>query len=250
MAGQRDRMALIYGPQALERLRRCRVAVFGLGGVGGYVVEALARSGVGALDLIDDDRVALTNLNRQIIALRGTLGQEKTQAMAARVREIDPEITLRVHNTFFLPETQEEFAFLEYDYVVDAIDTVTGKLALAERCSRAGVPLLSAMGAGNRIDPTAIRVSDISKTSVDPLARVMRKELKKRGIARLQVAWSTEAPIRPLELGTQPDGAGHGKRQTPGSTAFVPAAMGLAIAAQVVRELTAFDPGERRTGMS
>lgn len=249
MVDQYSRTGLIFGPQAMEKLRRSRVAVFGIGGVGGYVVEALARSGVGHLDLIDDDQVCLTNLNRQIIATRTTLGQDKVEAAAARVRDIDPEIVLTLHKTFFLPETADQFEFDQYDYVVDAIDTVSGKLALALRAQEAGVPILSAMGAGNKIDPTALRISDIAQTSVDPLARVMRKELKKRGVKKLKVCWSTEAPIRPLAGEREDDGAGHSKRETPGSNAFVPSAMGLCMAAQVVRDLTDFDPGERRVGV-
>lgn len=251
MLNQYSRTQLIFGPEAMEKLRRSRVAVFGVGGVGGYVVEALARSGVGELDLVDDDSVALSNLNRQIIATHATLGMDKVEAAAERVRSIDPSIRVNLHKTFFLPETEDQFDFTQYDYVVDAIDTVAGKLALAVKAQKAGTPIISAMGAGNKLDPTAIRVSDLSRTSVDPLARVMRKELKKRGVRKLTVAWSAEAPIEPLaDLpgDGQPDGAGHTKRQTPGSNPFVPAAMGLAMAARVVKDLTGFDPGSRRKG--
>lgn len=249
MADQYARTRLLFGSQAMETLRRSRVAVFGVGGVGSYVVEALARSGVGQLDLIDDDKVCLTNLNRQIIATRSTLGIDKVEAAAARVRDIDPGIVLTLHKTFFLPETVERFVFSQYDYVVDAIDTVAGKLALIQRAGAAGVPIISAMGAGNRVDPTALRVSDIFRTSIDPLARVMRRELKKRGVRKLKVVWSDEPPIRPLPETPENDGAGHAKRETPGSNAFVPAAMGLIIAAETVRDLTAFDPGGRRVGV-
>ena len=237
-----QRTALLLGEENIKKLRRARVIVFGLGGVGGYVVEALARSGIGALELVDDDVVSPSNLNRQILATRDTIGQPKAELAAARVRAIDPEIEVVTHRTFYLPETAEQFDFTKVDYVVDAIDTVTGKLALVERARAAGAPIISAMGAGNKLDPTALRVADISETSVCPLARTMRKELKKRGIESLKVVYSTEKPQPggPAETGDPADAARGGvssRRATPGSAVFVPAAMGLAIAAEVVRNL-------------
>ena len=237
-----QRTELLLGAKALERLGRARVAVFGLGGVGGYVAEALARSGIGALELIDDDVVSESNINRQILATRETIGQPKAEVAARRVRAIDPEIEVTARRVFFLPETAAQFDFKSYDYVVDAIDTVTGKLALAEHAKAAGVPIISAMGAGNKTDPTMLRVADISETSVCPLARTMRKELKKRGIEHLKVVYSTEPP-RPGGPAEEDDPADRGRagsssrRATPGSAVFVPAAMGLAIASEVVREL-------------
>ena len=239
-----SRTALIYGPEAMEKLARSHVIVFGVGGVGGYVVEALARSGVGALDLVDNDTVALTNLNRQIIATRETLGQYKVDVAEARIRAINPDCRVRTYKTFYLPQTEGAFDLGRYDYVVDAIDTVSGKLALAVNAQAAGTPIISAMGAGNKIDPSALEVTDISRTAVDPLARVMRKELKKRGVKRLKVVCSREAPIRPLCSDEPTD-----RRELPGSNAFVPAAAGLLIAAEVVKDLTRFDPGSRRVGI-
>jgi tRNA A37 threonylcarbamoyladenosine dehydratase len=236
MLNQFSRTQLLLGPEAMEHLAECRVAVFGIGGVGGYTVEALVRSGVGALDLIDNDEVSLTNLNRQLIATRKTLGRPKVDVARERILDINPECRVTVHRVFYLPETKDQFDFSSYDYVVDAIDTVTGKLALIEQAKAAGTPIISAMGAGNKLDPTALRVADIEQTSVCPLARVMRRELRKRGIAHLKVAWSTEPPAPALgEL--SPEDAAHPRRSIPGSTAFVPPAMGLAIAAEVVRTL-------------
>ena len=228
-----SRTELLLGKASIERLASCRVAVFGVGGVGGYVVEALARSGIGALDLIDNDTVALSNINRQIIATHDTVGMLKTEAAAARVRSIDPDCTVRIHNTFFLPETASEFDFLQFDYVVDAIDTVSGKIGLAAAAKQAGVPIISAMGAGNKLDPTAFRVADIYSTSVCPLARVMRRELKKHGVDSLKVVYSEEEPIRPIC--DKP--AGSGEKPVPGSTAFVPPVVGLIIAGEVVKDL-------------
>ena len=228
-------MELLAGREAVERLAQARVAVFGVGGVGGYAVEALARSGIGALDLIDSDRVSLTNLNRQILALHSTLGQYKVEVAGARVLDINPAVSLRTYITFFTPQTADLFNFAQYDYVVDAIDTVSGKLELAERSWRAGTPIISCMGAGNKLDPTALEVADIYETSVCPLARVMRKELKKRGIPKLKVVYSREPPGAPQctipieELGQ--------RRQLPGSSAFVPAVAGLIAAGEVVRDL-------------
>ncbi|MCC8356401.1 MAG: tRNA threonylcarbamoyladenosine dehydratase [Oscillospiraceae bacterium] len=257
MLDQFSRTQLIFGKPAMERLTASRVAVFGIGGVGGYTVEALARSGVGALDLIDDDRVCLTNLNRQIFATRKTIGQYKVDVAAARVGEINPDAVVRTYKTFFTPETAGAFDFSAYDYLVDAIDTVSGKIALAECAQRAGTPIISSMGAGNKVDPTAFQVADIYETSVCPLARVMRHELRKRGVKRLKVVYSQEKPIPPLEdeeiscryhcvcpPGTVRKCAE--RRQVPGSNAFVPSVVGLIIAGEVVKDLTRFDPSRRQ----
>ncbi len=219
----------------MAKLRASRVAVFGIGGVGGYVVEALARSGIGALELVDSDTVAKTNLNRQIIATTETIGMNKTEAAMARVLSINPECRVTVKNIFFLPETAEEFCFSQYDYVVDAIDTVSGKIQLVLAADKAGAPIISAMGAGNKLDPTAFRVADIYKTSVCPLARVMRQELKKRGVKKLKVVYSPEEPVKPKgNSGEEPP---EGKRSIPGSCAFVPPVMGLIIAGEVIKDL-------------
>ena len=236
MGNEFARTRLLLGAEALDRLAACRVAVFGVGGVGGYVVEALARSGIGALDLIDNDTVAESNLNRQIIALHSTIGQYKVDVAAARVRDINPDCRVTAHRVFFLPETQAQFDFSAYDYVVDAIDTVKGKLALVEQARSAGVPIICSMGAGNKLDPTAFRVADIYETSVCPLARVMRTECRRRGIDRLKVVYSTEPPLRPLEKADEP---GSPRRATPGSVAFVPSAAGLVLASEVIRDLIA-----------
>jgi len=233
MLDQFSRTRMLLGAAALERLSRARVAVFGLGGVGSWAVEALARSGVGALDLIDDDRVCLTNLNRQIIATHETLGAYKTDAAAARVRAIHPDCTVRTHRTFILPETVSSFDFTQYDYVVDAIDTVAGKLAIVMAAQAAGVPVISALGTGNKLDPARLELADICETSVCPLARVMRRELRRRGVMHLRVVYSREEPLRPLE----PAEDGDERRAVPGSTAFVPPAAGLMIAGEVVRHL-------------
>ena len=229
--GQFDRTVMLIGEEALEKLKNSRVAVFGVGGVGGYVVEALARCGVGKLVLIDNDKVDITNLNRQVIALHSTLGKYKVDAAAERVKDISPETEVEVRRCFFLPENAEGFDFAEYDYVVDAIDTVTAKLAIVECCKAAGTPVISAMGAGNKLDPTAFTVTDIYKTQMDPLARVMRRELRKRGIESLKVCYSTEPAIK-----VESEGQGS-RRSTPGSIAFVPAAAGLTVAAEVVKDL-------------
>ena len=235
MDGAFARTALLLGQEGMEHLARARVAVFGVGGVGGHVVEALARSGVGALDLIDNDQVCLSNLNRQIIATRATLDQYKVDAARDRVASINPDAQVRVYRTFYTPETAGQFDFTQYDYVVDAIDTVTGKLALVMQAQQAGVPIISSMGAGNKLDPTAFRVADIYQTSVCPLARVMRTELRRRGVKHLKVVYSTEPPLIPLPV---PPGEQTSRRQTPGSTAFVPAVAGLIIAGEVIRDLT------------
>ena len=232
----------------MGRLESSHVAVFGIGGVGGYVVEALARSGIGAIDLIDDDKVCLTNINRQIIATRKTIGKYKVDVAAERVHDINPDCKVRAFKTFFLPETEDQFDFNEYDYVVDAIDTVTGKLAIIEKAKRAGVPVISSMGAGNKVNPSMFEVADIYQTSVCPLAKVMRHECKKRGIDSLKVVYSKEKPIRPLEdmsisCRTNcicPPGTARKctqRRDIPGSTAFVPSVVGLIIAGEVINDL-------------
>ena len=255
MSEQFIRTEMIFGSEGMERLRRARVAVFGVGGVGGHVVEALARSGVGTLDLIDNDTVCLSNINRQIIATHKTLGQYKVDAAAERVREINPEAVVNTYRTFYLPETADQFDFTQYDYVVDAIDTVSGKLMLAEQAAAAGTPIISSMGAGNKVDPTAFEVADIYETSVCPLARVMRRELKKRGIKKLKVVYSREEALTPLEVEcaeaaaqtlpeerseTAGDTKAAARRQTPGSNAFVPSVAGLIIAGEVIKDLTGF----------
>lgn len=251
MLNQYSRTQLIFGAEAMEKLRNSRVAVFGIGGVGGYTVEALARSGVGELDLIDDDKVCLTNINRQIIATQKTVGQYKVDVAAERVHDIDPNIVVNTYKTFYTPETAEQFDFTKYDYVVDAIDTVTGKIALVMNAKKAKTPIICSMGAGNKVDPTAFEVTDIFKTSVDPLARVMRIELKKRGIRKLKVVYSKEVPLTPVDdmaisCKTHcicPPGTARKctqRRQVPGSNAFVPSVVGLIIAGEVIKDLTGF----------
>lgn len=228
-----SRTELIFGTEALEKLACSHVAIFGIGGVGGYVVEALARSGVGRLDLIDSDTVDVTNLNRQIVATTKTIGQYKVDVAAKRVAAINPDCNVTVHKTFFLPETANRFDFDQYDYVVDAIDTVTGKIGLVLACQAAGVPVISAMGAGNKVDPTAFEVADIYKTSVCPLAHVMRKELRKRGVKHLKVVYSKEKPVVPMNADN---------KRIPGSTSFVPPVVGLIIAGEVVKDLISYAP--------
>lgn len=234
-----SRTEFLLGKDGVEKLHRCRVAVFGLGGVGGYVVEALARSGIGALDLIDHDTVSLTNLNRQILATRNTVGLPKAEVAAERVKAIDPEIQVNALSAFFHPDTAQQFHFEDYDYVVDAIDTVTGKLALITAAKAANTPIICAMGAGNKLDPTAFRVADIYATSVCPLARIMRKECRKRGIDQLKVVYSEEEPI---VCTLPPDDPAwtelpEGRNALPGSCAFVPSVMGLIIAGEVIKDL-------------
>lgn len=231
---QFSRTERLLGAQAMEALASARVAVFGIGGVGGYVVEALARSGVGALDLIDSDTVALSNLNRQIVALHSTVGQNKAEAMARRVADINPDARVRVYPIFYLPETADQFDFTAYDYVVDAIDTVAGKMELVRRAREAGVPIICSMGAGNKMDPTAFRVTDIHKTAVCPLAKVMRGLCRKEGIKHLKVVYSEEIPMTPAP----PEEGTVGGKIPPASVIFAPAAAGLAIAAEVVKDLT------------
>lgn len=232
----------------MQKLEHARVAVFGVGGVGGFATEALIRSGIGVIDLIDDDKICLTNLNRQIIATRKTVGQYKADVMKERILEINPNAVVNVHKCFFLPETKDEFDFTQYSYVIDAVDTVTAKIQLVLEAKDAGVPIISSMGAGNKLDPTGFQVADIYETSVCPLAKVMRRELKKRNIDHLKVVYSKEKPIRPIEdmsisCRTHcicPPGAKHKcteRRDIPGSTAFVPSVVGLIIAGEVIRDL-------------
>ena len=247
MLTQFSRTELLLGKVGMEKLAGARVAVFGIGGVGGYVCEALVRSGVGAFDLIDDDKVCLTNINRQIIATRKTVGKYKVDVMQERMQEINPDVKVQVHKCFFLPENAAEFPFSEYDYVVDAVDTVTAKLELIMKAKEAGVPIISSMGAGNKLDASQFKVADIYQTRVCPLAKVMRRELKKRGVEKLKVVYSEEMPTRPVEdmaisCRTNcicPPGAKHKcteRRDIPGSVAFVPSVVGLIIAGEVVKD--------------
>ena len=239
MTNQFSRTELLLGKEAMERLAECRVAVFGIGGVGGYVCEALARSGVGAFDLIDDDKVCLSNINRQIIATGKTVGQYKVDVMKERILDINPEAEVNTYKCFFLPENSSDFPFDKYDYVVDAIDTVTAKIELVMQCQKSGVTIMSSMGAGNKLDPTQFRVADIYKTQMDPLAKVMRRELKKRGIKKLKVVYSEEEPIQPKATNhEETDGHSASRRAIPGSTAFVPSVAGLIIAGEVIKDLT------------
>lgn len=249
MLNKFSRTELLFGKEAMEALKAARVAVFGIGGVGGYTVEALARSGVGALDIIDDDKVCLTNINRQIYATLKTVGRYKVDVAAERIAEINPDCKVTAYKTFYMPATQGEFDFTQYDYIVDAIDTVTGKITIIENAAKCGTPVISSMGAGNKIDPTAFEVADIYKTSVCPLAKVMRRELKKRGIRNLKVVYSKEEPLKPVDdLETScrqhcvcPAGTVRkctARRDIPGSTAFVPSVVGLIIAGEVVKDLT------------
>lgn len=232
------RTALITGEKAVEKLSQSTVAIFGIGGVGGYVAEALARAGVGKFVLVDNDRVAPSNINRQIIALHSTVGRLKTEVMKERILDINPLAEVRRIDAFYLPENADEFDFSEYSYAVDAVDTVTAKIDIVMRAQAAGVPVISCMGAGNKLDPTAFRVADIFSTSVCPLARVMRSELKKRGVKALKVVYSTEKPLSPvLPEGTQPDPASAHRRQTPGSISFVPSVAGLIAAGEVIKDL-------------
>lgn len=231
-----SRTRLLLGGDAMEKLKNSRVAVFGIGGVGGHAAEALVRSGIGSLDIIDSDTVSETNINRQLFALRSTVGKYKVDAAKERFADINPELNLRCFKTFYTPETADQFDFAQYDYVVDAIDTVTGKIELAVNGDKFGVPVISSMGAGNKLDASAFKVADIYKTSVCPLAKVMRRELKKRGIKKLKVVYSEEMPLTPLDSQEE---LPQGRRQIPGSTAFVPSVVGLIIAGEVIRDLTA-----------
>lgn len=235
MIHQFSRTQILFGAEAMEKLYHVRVAVFGIGGVGGHVVEALVRSGVKEFDLIDNDTVSLTNINRQIIATHKTIGEYKVDVMKDRILEINPDAVVHVHKCFFLPENAEEFHFEDYDYVVDAVDTVTAKIALVMKCQECGTPIISSMGAGNKLDPTQFRVADVYKTKVCPLAKVMRHELKKRGIKKLKVVYSEEQALQPVEVSEEEIQ----KRTIPGSTAFVPSVAGLIIAGEVIKDLTA-----------
>lgn len=248
MLTQFSRTELLLGKEGMERLKNARVAVFGVGGVGGYVCEALVRSGVGSFDLIDDDKVCLTNLNRQIIATRSTVGKYKVDVMKERMLDINPNVQVETYKCFFLPENADDFPFAEYDYVVDAVDTVTAKIELVMKCQSMGVPIISSMGAGNKLDASAFQVADIYKTKMCPLAKVMRRELKKRGVKKLKVVYSEEKPTRPIEdmaisCRTHcicPPGAAHKcteRRDIPGSVAFVPSVAGLIVAGEVVKDL-------------
>ena len=236
MDPQFSRTEILLGSDAMEKLQNARVAIFGIGGVGGYTAEALARSGVGALDLIDPDDVSLTNINRQLFATHSTVGKYKVDVAAARLKDISPALRIATHKVFYTPETADQFDFSQYDYIVDAIDTVTGKLCLAERAFAAGTPIISCMGAGNKLNGTAFQVTDISKTTICPLARVMRKELKKRGISHMKVVYSTEEAIKPV--GAEEEAAAIGKRQIPGSMSYIPGIAGLLLAGEVIRDLT------------
>ena len=229
------RTGMLLGAESLERLRKARVAVFGIGGVGGYTVEALARSGVGQLDLIDNDTVSVSNINRQILATHSTVGMPKVEAAKARILDINPGCVVRTHRIFYTPETADQFDFTQYDYIVDAIDTVTGKLQLVQRAVEAGTPIICCMGTGNKLDASAFQVADISKTSMCPLARIMRKELSKRGIKHLKVVYSQEEALTPT--GWEEEAALLGKRQIPGSVAFVPGAAGLILAGEVIKDI-------------
>ena len=248
MLTQFSRTELLFGNEAMDKLAGSKVAVFGIGGVGGYVCEALVRSGVGAFDLIDDDKVCLTNLNRQIIATRSTVGKYKTDVMRDRMLDINPNVEVEVHKCFFLPENADDFPWDSYDYVVDAVDTVTAKIALVMKCKEKNIPIISSMGAGNKLDGSQFKVADIYKTKVCPLAKVMRRELKKRGVKKLKVVYSEEIPTRPIEdmaISCRnncicPPGAEHKcteRRDIPGSVAFVPSVAGLIIAGEVAKDL-------------
>lgn len=249
MLGRFSRTELLFGNEAMKKLENSRVAVFGIGGVGGYTVEALARSGVGTIDIIDDDKICITNINRQIIALTSTVGKYKVDVAEERIKDINPKAVVNKYKMFFTPETSGEFDFSQYDYVVDAIDTVTGKIELVMKANETKTPIICSMGAGNKLDPTAFEVADIYKTSVCPLARVMRTELRKRGVKKLKVVYSKEKPITPIEdmsISCRahcvcPPGAARKcteRRQIPGSTAFVPSVVGLIIAGEVIKDLS------------
>ncbi len=232
---QFSRTKLLLGETAMEQIFSARVAIFGIGGVGGYTAEALARAGVGTLDLIDSDTVSITNINRQLLATHSTVGMLKVEAAKQRLLDINPSMVVNTYPVFYTPETADQFDFTLYDYIVDAIDTVTGKLCLAERAFAVGTPIISCMGAGNKLDGTAFQVADISKTSICPLARVMRKELKKRGISHMKVVYSTEEALTPV--GAEEEAAALGKRQIPGSTPYIPGIAGLILAGEVIQDL-------------
>ena len=254
MINQFSRTEILIGEKAVDKLRNSRVAVFGIGGVGGYVCEALVRSGVGSFDLIDNDRVSLTNINRQIIATHSTLGRYKTEVMKERMTDINPKVSVNIYNCFFLPENAHEFPFENYDYIVDAVDTVTAKIEIIMRAQQFNVPVISAMGAGNKLDPGRFKIADIYDTKVCPLARIMRRELKKRNVKKLKVVYSDEEPLKPENINETADeteqNAESGnkatlhtsRRATPGSLAFVPSVAGLMIAGEIVKDLTASKP--------
>ncbi len=237
MQSQFSRTEILLGEAAMNRLRSARVAVFGIGGVGGYAVEALARSGIGTIDVFDHDTVSLTNINRQILATHDTIGMLKVDAAKARIHSINPNCTVHAHPVFYLPDTAADFDFSRYDYIVDAIDTVTGKLMLAQQAQDSGTPIISSMGTGNKLDPTAFRVADISETSVCPLARIMRKECKKRGIRKLKVVYSQEEPLTPQIDAASAAETPEGRRALPGSVSFVPSVAGLILAGEVIKDL-------------
>ena len=243
MADQYSRTRLLLGDSGIEKLRKAHVALFGLGGVGGYAAEALARAGIGKIDLIDNDTVSLTNLNRQLLATHSTIDKYKVDVAAARIADIDPSIAVRTFPVFYLPETQDQFDFSQYDYVLDAIDTVTGKLALITQAKAANVPVISCMGTGNKLDASAFRVADISKTSGCALARIMRKECQKRGIKGVKVVYSEELPLEPIPSPldpSEPPAEGSSRRSTPGSLSYVPGAAGLILAGEVIRDIVGF----------
>ena len=238
MTDRFSRTEMLLGSDAMDKLRNARVAVFGLGGVGGYIGEALARSGVGALDIIDNDTVSITNLNRQIVAVEGTVGMPKTEAAKMRIMQINPDCKVTAYNTFYMPENSSDFDFTKYDYIADAIDTVTAKIELVMNANKCGTPIICSMGTGNKLNPAELEVADIYKTSVCPLARVMRYELKRRGIKKLKVVYSKEMPIVPTGAAAEKCRAeSTGKKNVPGSTAFVPAVAGMIIASEIVKDI-------------
>lgn len=239
---QFSRTELLLGEENMSKLKASRVAIFGVGGVGGHAVEALARSGVGTLDLIDNDKFSITNLNRQLFATLKTVGQYKVDAAKERILDINPDAVVNTYKTFYTPDTADEFDFTKYDYIIDAIDTVTGKLELIVRAKAAGTPIISSMGAGNKVNPAMFEVADINKTSVCPLAKIMRRELKKRGINKLKVVYSKEKPIKPAK---SPEQDPNVRRDIPGSNAFVPSVAGLIVASEVIKDLTGFKNDER-----
>ena len=238
MTDRFSRTEMLLGSDAMDKLRNAHVAVFGLGGVGGYIVEALARSGVGALDIIDNDTVSITNLNRQIVAVEGTVGMPKTEAAKMRIMQINPDCKVTTHNTFYMPENSSDFDFAQYDYIADAIDTVAAKIELVMNANKCGTPIICSMGTGNKLNPAELEVADIYKTSVCPLARIMRYELKRRGIKKLKVVYSKEMPIVPTGAAAEKCRAeSTGKKNVPGSTAFVPAVAGMIIASEIVKDI-------------
>ena len=237
MSGRFDRTKRLLGAEAMDKLNKSHVAVFGIGGVGGHAVDALVRSGIGAITIVDSDEVAVSNINRQLIATTKSIGRKKVEVMREHILEINPAVKVEVYDCFFLPETKDQFDFTQYDYVIDAVDTVTAKIALVEACQEAGVPIVSSMGAGNKLDPTAFEVEDIYKTSVCPLAKVMRRELKKRNVKHLKVVYSKEEALEPIEDEEFISDEKRKRRATPGSIAFVPSVAGLILAGEVVKDL-------------